>query len=138
MKKTHLAAAIAGALIATAAGAESASAQTVDWPLGSELRGATVQVQFADGIVNTVNFYPDGTARIEGPGGAVANGTWTVGNGQLCLTVGAESECWPYQTAFVNGQPVVLTSDCASTSTWIAQMLQQPPPPMEQRSGERG
>lgn len=137
MKKSQLAAAVAGALIATF-GASSASAQ--DWPLGSELRGSTIQVDFPTGDVNTLQLYPDGTASIQGRNGMTVPAQWTLEGGQLCLAAGGERECWPYATAFQQGQTVSLTSDCASSSRWTALSLQQPapPPPMQQRSGERG
>ena len=129
MKKMHLAAALAGAMIASMAFADSASAQTM--PDGSELRGATVQIETADGIVNTVTFNADGTASIQGRTQTVP-GTWYVQGGRLCLVAGGETECWPYNAAFRNGQTVVLTSDCAATSRWTALSTAQ------RRSGERG
>ncbi|HEV2865352.1 MAG TPA: hypothetical protein VGX37_02465 [Allosphingosinicella sp.] len=139
MKKTHVAAAFAGALLATVFTAGSASAQSMNWPLGSELRGSTIQVDFPTGDVNTLMLYPDGTASIQGRNGVTVPAQWTVQNQQLCLAAGGESECWPYATAFQQGQTVNLTSDCASSSRWTAVSLQQPPaPPVEQRSGERG
>lgn len=137
MRKSHLAAAVAGTIAALAFGSGSASAQTADWPLGAELRGASVQVQFADGIVNTVQFNPDGTATITGRSGRVVNGNWFVEGQRLCLQAAGQRECWPYQMAFRTGQPVTLTSDCAATSTWTALSTQQPPP-MQRPSGERG
>jgi hypothetical protein len=137
MKKTHLAAALAGALVATVMGAGTANAQ--DWPLGSELRGSTIQVDFPTGDVNTLQLYPDGTASIQGRNGQTVPAQWTLEGGQLCLAAGGERECWPYATAFQQGQTVTLTSDCASSSRWTALSLQQPPPPpMQERSGERG
>ncbi|HEX8641789.1 MAG TPA: hypothetical protein VF704_11630 [Allosphingosinicella sp.] len=137
MKKSHVAAAFAGALVATMFGAGSASAQA--WSAGSELRGSTIQVDFPTGIVNTLQLYPDGTASIQGPGGVTVPAQWSVENQQICLMAGGERECWPYAAAMQQGQTVTLTSDCASTSRWTALSLQQPPPPpMQERSGERG
>jgi hypothetical protein len=138
MKKLHVAAAFAGALVAMA-GAGSASAQTMDWPLGAELRGSTIQVDFPTGDVNTLQLYPDGTASIQGRNGVTVPAQWSVENQQICLAAGGERECWPYATAFQQGQTVTLTSDCASSSRWTALSLQQPPPPpVQERSGERG
>lgn len=139
MRKTHLAAGIAAAMVASIATAGGASAQTMDWPLGSELRGSTIQVDFPTGDVNTLQLYPDGTASIQGRNGQTVPAQWSVEGQQLCLAAGGERECWPYATAFQQGQTVTLTSDCASTSRWTALSLQQPPaPPVQERSGERG
>lgn len=139
MRKIKVAAALAGALVVTALSAGSASAQTMDWPLGSELRGSTIQVDFPTGDVNTLQLYPDGTASIQGRSGVTVPAQWTLENNQLCLAAGGERECWPYATALQQGQSVTLTSDCASSSRWTALSLQQPPPPpVQERSGERG
>jgi len=138
MKKFQVAAAVAGALVATALGAGTASAQTMNWPLGSELRGSTIQVDFPTGDVNTLQLYPDGTASIQGRNGQTVPAQWSLENQQICLMAGGERECWPYATALQQGQTVTLTSDCASTSRWTALSLQQPPVPVQERSGERG
>lgn len=135
MRKSHLSAAFAAAILATGLGATSAGAQTVDWPLGAELRGATVRVELANGVTNTVQFYPDGTAAITGRSGQVVNGNWWAESNQLCLQAAGKRECWPYQTAFQNNRTVTLTSDCAATSRWTASGIQQP---QQQRAGERG
>lgn len=130
MKKTYLAAAFAGAMIGSMAMAGTANAQVAD---GSELRGATMQVELADGVVNTVTFNPDGTASIQGRTQTVP-GRWWVEGGRLCLEASGQRECWPYNMTFQNGQTVTLTSDCASTSRWTALSTAAPPA----RSGERG
>ncbi|HET9426894.1 MAG TPA: hypothetical protein VFO69_00900 [Allosphingosinicella sp.] len=135
MRKFRFAAGAAGALFISVIASGSASAQTADWPPGAELRGAAAQVEFADGVVNNVNFNPDGTATITGPGGSTANANWFVQGQQLCLQTGTGRECWPYQMAFQTGQSLTLTSDCGSTSRWTALSTQQPP---VRRSGERG
>ena len=136
MRKFRYAAGLAAALLGSVVAAGSASAQTADWPLGAELRGASAQVDFANGVVNNVSFHPDGTATISGPGGASASGNWYVQGNQLCLQTGTGRECWPYQMAWQSGQSLTLTSDCGSTSRWTALSTQQPPAPA--RSGERG
>lgn len=136
MRKFHFAAAVAGAIAAAGLGAGSASAQTADWPLGSELRGATVRVELANGVVNNVQFHPDGSATITGRSGQVVNGNWWVESNRLCMQASGQRECWPYQMAFQNGQTVTLTSDCAATSRWTALSTQQQP--QQQRAGERG
>ena len=140
MKKSYLAATF-GALLAASFGAGAANAQMADWPLGSELRGSTHQIDFPTGDVNTLQLYPDGTASIQGRNGQTVPANWTLENQQLCLAAGGERECWPYAQALQQGQSVTLTSDCASSSRWTALSLAQPPvapPPMQERSGERG
>ena len=136
MKRTFVAAAF-GAVLAMTMAPDSAAAQTM--PDGSELRGATMRVEMTDGTMNTVNFHPDGTATISSASGlTVVQGRWFIENQMLCLEVAADRrECWPYQTAFLAGQEVVLTSDCPATSRWTAQTLAPPPPPTE-GAGERG
>jgi hypothetical protein len=131
MKKTHIAAAFVAAMAGSTMMAQSASAQTM--PDGSELRGATVQVELADGVVNTVTFNPDGTASIQGRTQTVP-GRWWIENQRLCLEAEGDRECWPYNSAFQNGQMLVLTSDCASTSRWTALSTA----PVQRRRGERG
>jgi hypothetical protein len=131
MKKMHLAAAFVAAMAGSTMMAESASAQTM--PDGSELRGATVQVEFDGGVVNTVTFNADGTASIQGATQTVP-GRWWIENQRLCLESGGERECWPYQSAFQDGQMLVLTSDCAATSRWTALSTA----PVQRRRGERG
>jgi hypothetical protein len=135
MKMTHLAVALAGAVASSMILAPAAVAQTAAWPLGSELAGATAQVQFADGIVNTVTFNADGTATIQGPGVTVP-GRWFVQDRQLCIEATGARECWPYAMAWQDGRTMTLTSDCASTSSWTASNVAQPPAPP--RRGERG
>jgi hypothetical protein len=89
------------------------------WVPGSEITGQAVQVE-TNGVINTVYFDQGGTARIMTPGGATTAGTWTAANGQLCLSAGANQECWPYQQAFQAGQQVTLVSSCQSTSRFTA------------------
>ncbi|MCA1657827.1 MAG: hypothetical protein LC627_00840 [Verrucomicrobiaceae bacterium] len=125
----HLAAAFVGAMAGSTMIAETASAQTM--PDGSELRGATVQVELDNGVINTVTFNPDGTASIQGRTQTVP-GRWYVQGDRLCLEAAGQRECWPYHTAFQNGQMLVLTSDCAATSRWTALSTAQ------RRRGERG
>jgi len=139
MKKTSVAAAFAGAVLAAFAVPGTAAAQGM--PDGSELRGSTFSVASTDGTVNTVNLHPDGTASISSPSGLVTvQGRWFIENNMLCLEVAADRrECWPYQAAFQVGQEVVLTSDCPATSRWTAQTLAPPPlPPATGERGERG
>lgn len=111
-----------------------AVAQT--WVPGSEIAGQSARVT-TNGVTNTVHFDPGGAARIVSPGGMTVNGTWAAMNGQLCLNNGAASECWPYANAFQMGVPVTLVSTCSSSSTWVANGV-NPPPPSPAREGERG
>lgn len=104
------------------------------WTPGSELIGQPLQVT-TNGVTNTVYLDPGGTARITTPSGNVVPGSWTAGNGQLCLSTGAAQECWPYTSPFQAGQPLTLTSSCNSTSTWLASSTNSPPPA---RGTERG
>jgi hypothetical protein len=131
MKKLHVAAAFVAAVAGSTLMAGTASAQTM--PNGAELRGATVQVELPNGVTNVVTFNPDGTASIQGATETVP-GRWYVQGSNLCLEASGARECWPYQSAFRDGQSVVLTSDCASTSRWTALSTA----PVQTRSGERG
>ena len=132
MKKIHLLAAVAGAFASSFLLAPAASAQVAN---GSELRGATVQVQFPDGTLNTLTFNADGTASIQGPAQTVP-ARWWVQDQQLCLEAVGSRECWPYQRALEVGRTLTLTSSCAATSQWTA--LSTAPPDQQRRPGERG
>ena len=133
MMKPSLVTALAGAaaLIAPA----SALAQ---WMPGSEIVGQPLQVT-TNGVTNTIVLNPGGQAQITTPGGNVVPATWSAANGQLCLSTGVAQECWAYTSAFQPGQPMTLTSSCGSSS-WLANMTNQPPPPPPSQSpgGERG
>ncbi len=133
MKKTRMAAGVFAATCISIFAAGSASAQTAD---GSELRGATARVELAGGVVNNVNFHPDGTATIVGRSGNSVNANWYVQGQQLCLQTSSARECWAYQGPFRNGQSLSLTSDCGSSSRWTASSVQEPAAPS--RAGERG
>jgi hypothetical protein len=107
------------------------------WTPGSEIVGQSVQVT-TNGVTNTVYLDPGGTARIMTPAGNTVPGTWTAAGGQLCLSAGGPTECWPYTAPFQAGAPVSLTSNCNSTSTWLASATNTPPPPPPVERGERG
>jgi hypothetical protein len=94
---------------------------------GAEIIGQPIQVT-TNGVTNTVYLDPGGSARIVTPGGNTTAGSWTAGNGQLCLTAGAGHECFPYASAFQAGQPVTLTSSCGQSSTFLASATNAPPP----------
>jgi hypothetical protein len=131
MKKTSFAAAIGSVfMFATAAGAQTYTT----WTPGVELRGHSVNVE-TNGVTNTVTFENDGSARILSASGQETRGQWFAQNNQLCLQTSTARECWPYQQAFQAGQPMTLTSDCASTSRWTPISAGQQAMPT---SGERG
>jgi hypothetical protein len=134
MKIRFVARLVVGLTVAAALPA-SAFAQAA-WTPGAEIVGQPVQVT-TNGTTNMVTLSPGGQAAITTPGGSVVNGAWTATNGQLCLINGAAQECWPYNSPFQAGQPLTLSSSCSSTSTWLAQSTNQPPPTQGQR-GERG
>jgi hypothetical protein len=136
MKNSLVARAVGGACLIVAPLA-AASAQV--WVPGSEITGQSIQVE-TNGIVNTVYFDPGGVARIATPAGTEVQGRWSVADQMLCLENGAARECWPYQSAFMAGQPVTLTSSCDSTSRWVANAVNPPaqPAPQPAPSGERG
>lgn len=114
-----------------------ASAQSMV-PDGSEIVGQPVRVDVG-GVSNTVYFNPGGSARIVGAAGQEVRGTWLAQNGNLCLSAGSDRECWPYQTAFRAGEPIVLTSDCGSASRFTALAVNRPAAPVQvRRAGERG
>jgi hypothetical protein len=107
------------------------------WVPASELMGQPLQVT-TNGVSNTVYLDAGGAARIVTPGGRAIPASWTAANGQLCLNNGTASECWPYAAPFQANQPVTLASSCNSTSTWLAQAVNAPPPPPAAQRGERG
>ena len=131
MTKAYLVRTVVGLSIAI-----SGTAFAQGWTPAAEVVGQPIQVT-TNGVTNVVTLGPGGQATITSPAGRVVNGTWTAANGQLCLSNGTAQECWPYAGPFQAGQPTTLTSSCNSTSTWLAQATNQPPPTQGQR-GERG
>ena len=97
------------------------------WVPGSELVGQSATVS-TNGVSNTVYFDPAGRARIVSQGGTVHQAAWAATNGQLCLHGNGASECWPYAQPFRAGEAVTLTSNCASTSQWLATNVNAMPP----------
>ena len=131
MKSSSVAKAFGGACLILAPLA-AASAQV--WAPGSEITGQSIQVE-TNGVVNTIYFDAGGVARIATPSGNMVQGSWSVADQMLCLEAGANRECWPYRSAFLAGQPVMLTSSCG-TSRWVANAVNPQPQPAP--SGERG
>jgi hypothetical protein len=111
-----------GLAIAMTAGA--AAAQT--WTPASELIGLPIQVTTA-GVTNTLYFDPGGALRIFTPAGNMASGTWTAADGQLCMLVGGQRECIPYNGPFEAGAPKHLTSSCGAAEVWVLQPSGTPP-----------
>ena len=104
------------------------------WTPGSEVVGQPIQVT-TNGVTNTVYLDPGGQLRILTPGGSTIPGTWTAANGQLCLAAGGPQECVPYAGPFQAGAPVMLTSSCGASESWLAQSTNAPAPAVR---GERG
>jgi len=113
----------------------SGAAAAQGWTPGSEIIGQSVQVE-TNGVVNTITFNGDGTAAIQTPGGRSIPASWTANGGNLCLSTGGASECFPYAQAFQAGQPIQATSSCGATSRWLANGVNQPP--QSRVAGERG
>lgn len=111
------------------------------WTPGAEVVGQPIQVT-TNGTTNTVYLDPGGALRIVTPGGRTVPGTWTAANGQLCISAGGPQECVPYAAPFQAAAPQTLTSSCGATETWLAQAINQapppPPPPAQGQRGERG
>lgn len=102
-----------------------------------EIVGQPIQVT-TNGTTNTVYLDPGGQLRILTPNGNTVPGTWTAASGQLCLGANGAQECVPYAAPFQAGMPLTLTSSCGATETWLAQAINQAPPPPPAVRGERG
>lgn len=101
------------------------------WTPGAEIVGQRVQVQ-TNGVTNIVEFQRNGVAKIYSPtGSTVVDAAWSANDGQLCLTTPGSSDCYPYRSPFIAGQPVDLISNCAVHSQWLA-------PEVSALAGERG
>ena len=105
---------------------------------GAELYGQQVQVAAANGDVNTLTFQPDGQVFINSTNGQSAQGTWSVVNNNMCITMGAARECWTYRGPFRAQEALSMVSDCGATTQWTALGVNQPQPPVQRRAGERG
>jgi hypothetical protein len=113
-----------------------ATAAAQQLPPGAELHGQQVQVLAANGETNTLTFQPDGSLYISSTNGQSAQGNWSVQGNQMCVSVGAARECFPYRAAFRAQQPVSMVSDCGASSQWTALGVNEPP--VQRRAGERG
>jgi hypothetical protein len=102
--------------VASLVAASSAAA----WTPGSELVGQEIQVQ-TNGVVNTIQFEPNGIAHIRSPSGAkVVDATWTTDQNQLCLRNGQAFDCYEYKAPIDVTRPVSLKSVCGVNSQWTA------------------
>ena len=105
---------------------------------GAELYGQQVQVVAANGDTNRLMFQPDGTVHITSTNGQSAHGRWFVrDNSNMCIAVGAATECWQYRAPFEAGRALSMVSDCGATTSWTALGVNQPAP-VQRRAGERG
>jgi hypothetical protein len=91
----------------------------------SEVIGQPIQVT-TNGVTNTLYFDPDGTVRMITPNASVVQGNWAIQGSNLCVSRGAVSECFPYNSPFQAQQPRTMTSSCNSVSTWLAQATNGP------------
>src|SRR6185503_13671830 len=106
--------------IAAAALAGMSSAAIAQSGPMSEVIGQPIQTT-TNGVTNTLYFDPDGTVRMITPNGNTVAGTWAINQGNLCVTKGGATECWPYNSPFEPQVPKTMTSSCNSVSTWLAQ-----------------
>ncbi len=105
---------------------------------GNELRGQTVDVQFADGSRNAIFFGSTGTATIANATGQTATANWFVEGDKLCLSSGSATECFAYTAPFSARTPVSMTSDCNAGSMWTARSVNAPVQEVAPDLGERG
>ena len=119
--------AVSAAVLATAAMAQAQ--QPMAEVIGQPIRVTT------NGVTNTLYFDANGTVRIITPNSNVVQGTWTMSQGNLCVTAGSAQECWPYNAPFQLQQPVTFTSSCSATSTWLAQTTNNPSQSLKSERG---
>ncbi|MEP2737283.1 MAG: hypothetical protein ABJP34_13410 [Erythrobacter sp.] len=105
---------------------------------GEELRGQTVDIQFADGTRNSVFFGSTGVATISNSTGQSANANWFMQGNQICMRASSATECFNYSGRFAAGQSVAMTSSCNSRSTWTARNVNPPRQKVAPTMGERG
>ncbi|MEE4199080.1 hypothetical protein [Erythrobacter sp.] len=81
------------------------------WP--SELEGRVARIETDEGVVNEINFEPNGVMNIlVDPGGPVIQGVYGFADADtLCVNfVPRGAECWPY-TPYTIGETRMVTSD---------------------------
>lgn len=116
----------------------SAPAYANTHTVGEELRGQTVDIQFADGTRNSVFFGSTGVATISNQTGQSTNANWFAQGENICLRSGSTQECWSSANRFSAGQTVAMTSSCNSASTWTARSVNAPRQKVAPLIGERG
>lgn len=92
-----------------------AMAQSANEILGQPIQAVT------NGVTNTIYFDPGGTLRILTAGGNAMAGTWQINGAQLCMNLGGQQECVPYDRPFVAGEPRNLVTSCNAATVWTAQ-----------------
>ena len=105
---------------------------------GNELRGQTVDIQFADGTRNAVFFGSTGQATIANATGQTSTANWFVEGDKLCLSSGSATECYGYSAPFSARTPTTMTSDCNAGSVWTARAVNAPVQEVAPDLGERG
>lgn len=123
---------------AAAMAAAIAAPAHADNHIGEELRGQTVDIQFADGTRNSVFFGSTGVATISNSTGQSANANWFVQGNQICMRASSATECWDTAGRFAAGQSVGMTSSCNAASTWTARGVNPPRQKVAPTLGERG
>jgi hypothetical protein len=111
--------------IAAAAAVAIPTAALAQASPGAELIGLPIQVTTA-GVTNIDYLDPGGALRILTPATNTVTGTWQIAGGQLCLNVGGSTECIPYNAPFQAGVPQVFTTSCNASTTWLAQVVNNP------------
>lgn len=101
----------------------------------SEVLGQPIQVT-TNGVTNTLYLDAGGGLRIMTPGGNMVQGTWQLNGNQLCLNVGGQQECVPYDSPFLAGDPRTMTSSCNVVTVWTAQANNAPPTPAKSERGK--
>ena len=114
MRHAFTAYGLTAALLMGTSGTAFAQASPMAEVVGQPIQATT------NGVTNTLYFDPDGTVRIVTPNGNTVAGTWAIQNGNVCISKGGASECWPY-SPFEPQQPKTMTSSCNAVSTWMAQ-----------------
>lgn len=86
----------------------------------AEILGQPIQAT-TNGVTNTIYFDPGGTLRILTPAGNTIAGTWQINGQQLCMNVGGQQECVPYDRPFAANEPRDLRTSCNAATVWVAQ-----------------
>lgn len=98
-----------------------AMAQSAGEILGQPIQATT------NGVTNTIYFDPGGSLRILTAGGNAMAGTWQMSGAQLCMNLGGQQECVPYDRPFVAGEARNLVTTCNASTVWTAQAVNPAP-----------